>query len=88
MSCTRWKLIEFLEDGRVELYDLGADPGEVENLAGGRPEKMAELLGELRACREAVNARMPAANPDFDPERADLWPAGNGTRERTPLGSY
>ncbi len=34
-----FKLIEFYEDGRLELYDLKRDIGEQENLAAKMPEK-------------------------------------------------
>ncbi|MEM7476631.1 MAG: sulfatase-like hydrolase/transferase [Planctomycetota bacterium] len=33
----------------VQLFDLGQDPGERNNLAGGMPEKVAELVGRLRS---------------------------------------
>lgn len=36
-----WKLI--VTGGRPELYDLHADPGELTDLAGARPDKLAEL---------------------------------------------
>ena len=39
----RWKLIEFVETGRVELYDLAGDVGEKHDLAAGRPQKAAQL---------------------------------------------
>jgi arylsulfatase A-like enzyme len=55
-----WKLLEYFEDGRLELYDLAADPGERENLAASRPEKAEELRGRLAAWRNAVDAPMPA----------------------------
>ena len=28
MRAGDWKLLEFFEDGRLELYNLGSDPGE------------------------------------------------------------
>ncbi len=55
-----WKLIESFEDGRLELYDLKADPGERRNLAAERKDLAAAMLGRLAAWRAAVKAPMPA----------------------------
>ncbi len=52
------KLIEFLTDGRAELYDLAADPAETTDLARTRPDDAAKLLAELAAWRQATNAQM------------------------------
>ena len=49
-----WKLIQ-PEGGPPELYDPEADPGETRNLAGERPEVVAELRRRL----EAWNAGRP-----------------------------
>ena len=38
-----WKLIEFFEDGRLELYNLADDIGEERNLAAEEPERAAAL---------------------------------------------
>ncbi len=57
-----WKLHEFFEDGRVELYDLRNDVGERHDLAADRPEKAAELLATLRAWRKSVGAKLPTPN--------------------------
>lgn len=65
-----WKLIEFFEDGRLELYDLRADPGESENLAARHPEQASALRQELAGWRERVQARLPTPNPNYDPARA------------------
>jgi arylsulfatase A-like enzyme len=54
-----WKLIEWLEDGRVELYNLAQDPGEVRNLARDEPAVTARLKARLDAWRQDVGARMP-----------------------------
>ncbi|MEA3224602.1 MAG: sulfatase [Planctomycetota bacterium] len=59
-----WKLLEYLEDNRVELYDLGADIGERNNLAQRMPEKVEQLLKHLHAWRETVDAQMPVPNPN------------------------
>jgi arylsulfatase A-like enzyme/Flp pilus assembly protein TadD len=57
-----------------ELYDLAADPGELENLAAARPERAAELDRRV----EALAAGRPVA-PSFRPdaeERAQLEALG------------
>lgn len=59
----RWKLLEFLEDRRVELYDLEADLSQTLNLADTQPEKAKELLEKLNRWRAAVSAPMPQSNP-------------------------
>ena len=64
-----WKLIEFYEDGRLELYDLGADVGEEDDLAEEQPERAAELRDRLDAWRAEVGARMPTPNPNAAPSR-------------------
>jgi arylsulfatase A len=67
------KLIEFLEDGRCELYDLAADLGEKKDLAAAMPAKAAELRRKLRQWRKSVGAGMPTPNADHDPAKADQW---------------
>lgn len=54
-----WKLMEFLEDGRLELYNLREDLGEATNLASSRAEKAAEMRARLAAWRDDVRAPMP-----------------------------
>ncbi|MEJ6729421.1 MAG: sulfatase [Akkermansiaceae bacterium] len=65
-----WKLIEFLEDGALELYNLKEDRGETTNLAEKNPAKAAELLAELKAWRISVGAQIPTKNPDYDPNQS------------------
>ncbi|HET6424158.1 MAG TPA: sulfatase [Planctomycetaceae bacterium] len=57
-----WKLMEFLEDGHLELYDLDADVGESKNLAETMPEKARQMHERLVAWRESVKAPMPGKN--------------------------
>ncbi len=60
-----YKLIEFYEDGRIELYNLEKDIGEKKNLAEKMPKKAAEMLAMLKAWRKDVDAQMPTPNPDY-----------------------
>ena len=63
-----WKLIEYFEDGTLELYNLKDDIAEQNNLAGVMPEKTSELHKLMLAWREAVNAPVPTElNPDYNP---------------------
>jgi len=58
-----WKLIEWYEDGSLELFNLSADPAEKHNLAAANPAKTNELKTKLAAWRKQVNAVMPTPNP-------------------------
>lgn len=61
-----WKLIEHFEDGRLELYDLAADPGEQKDLAQEQPKRRDDLLARLRRWREQVKAPVPTElNPQY-----------------------
>ncbi|NNE33791.1 MAG: sulfatase [Rhodothermales bacterium] len=61
-----YKLVEFFEDGTLELYNLRGDIGEEVNLADEMPEKVQELRADLRAWREAVRATVPTEkNPAY-----------------------
>ncbi len=64
-----WKLIEFFEGGRLELYNLKEDLGETNDRSDDMPELAGELRESLAAWRERVDAKMPVANPDHDPDR-------------------
>jgi arylsulfatase A-like enzyme len=64
-----WRLIEFFEDDRVELFRLNDDPMEQHNLASVQPQKTAELREKLKAWRESVGAQLPTPNPDYDPAK-------------------
>jgi arylsulfatase A len=57
-----WKLLEYYEDGRVELYNLQRDLGETEDLSESRPEIARMLQKELRAWKAEVNASEPELN--------------------------
>jgi arylsulfatase A-like enzyme len=68
-----WKLIEFYEDNRVELYNLAEDIREQNNLIEQEPETAKQLLELLHGWQKEVEAVMPTPNPDFVPWRdADL----------------
>jgi arylsulfatase A-like enzyme len=61
-----WKLIEFFEDGRLELYNLENDIGESEDISQSYPEKTKSLYQELVSWRQRVQAPVPTvANPDY-----------------------
>src|SRR5581483_4996377 len=62
-----WKLQEFFEDGRLELYNLRDDIGEKKNLANEMPGKVKELHDKLVAWRASVKAPMPTANKPANP---------------------
>jgi len=66
-----WKLIEYFEDGRLELYNLRDDAGETRNLAADEPEKVAELREKMLAWRESVGAKLPTPRAVGDDDASD-----------------
>ena len=64
-----WRLIEFHEDGALELYDLNTDIGESKNLARTHPDVTTRLHATLQQWRTDVGAQMPTPNPEYDPAR-------------------
>ncbi len=71
-----WKLIEWFEDGKVELFNLAEDPGETRDRAGAEPQRVAQLRAELHAWQRDVGAKFPTRNPAFDPAK----PSGRESR--------
>ena len=62
-----WKLIEFFENNRIELYNLRQDISERRDLSDERTDMASDLLKRLRTWRRSVGAREPAENPDYNP---------------------
>ena len=62
-----WKLIEWFEDGGVELFNLREDIGEKLDLADEYPYRAGVLLAKLEAWRAEVGAKMPTPNPRHVP---------------------
>ena len=61
-----WKLIEWYEDGRLELFNLAKDVGEKKNLAKEEPERVKALAAKLAAWRRETGAKMSVRNERFD----------------------
>ncbi len=62
-----WKLIEFYEEGKLELYNLDEDLSESHDLASKMPAKAKELWQKLQTWRASVDAQMPTPNPNYTP---------------------
>jgi len=57
-----YKLIEFFEDRRLELYNLRTDAGEKQNLAQEESFRASEMHQVLIEWREKVRAKIPSPN--------------------------
>ncbi len=64
----RYKLIENSSSGKLLLFDLAADPGELQDLSAARPEVLARLREALRTRQEAI---LPAGVPAEGPASAE-----------------
>lgn len=62
--CGNWKLIEHFEDDRVELFDVAADPSEMQDVAAAEAPRAARMLALLKAWQREVEAKIPEANPN------------------------
>jgi arylsulfatase A-like enzyme len=66
-----WKLIEWYEDGKLELFNLKKDIGEKSDLAKMHPDKVKTLATQLAKWRKETGAKMPMTNKNFDPEKRE-----------------
>jgi arylsulfatase A-like enzyme len=62
-----YKLIEFFEDMRIELYNLREDIGEDRDLAAANPELVQKMRDMLHAWQKRVEAKFPVPDPDYAP---------------------
>jgi arylsulfatase A len=70
-----FKLVEFFNDMKVELYNIREDIGEERDLASTQPKKVEELRRRLHAWRKEVGAQMGPPNPNYDPSRPEYTPS-------------
>jgi len=61
-----WKLIEHYEDGRLELFNLANDIGEMIDLAAAEPKRAARMAKQLARWRAEVGVQTNAVNSNFD----------------------
>lgn len=61
------KLIEYFENGTLQLFNLRNDPGEQHDLADEQPELARDLQKMLHDWRTQVGARMMEPNPEYQP---------------------
>jgi arylsulfatase A-like enzyme len=62
-----YKLVEFFENERRELFNIRRDPGETRNLIAIQPKIADELSRGLASWRTDVGAKMMSPNPSFVP---------------------
>lgn len=67
----KWKLIYYHADQHFELFDLDADIGEENNLAGRFPDRVRDLAVTLGNYLRSMDAQMPAYK---DSGRPVPWP--------------
>lgn len=63
----KYKLLEFFEDGRLELYNVYDDIGEQHDLSKQFPDIVKELKSKLDAWKIEVGAKIPQVNKDWKP---------------------
>ncbi len=80
-----WKLIEFYDRPRRELYNLRKDPSETVNLVERESGVARKLSAKLQAWLRETGAIIPSKNPNADPS----WPGWNltGAEKPTPPAS-
>ena len=61
-----WKLINYHESGRNELYNIHEDVGEANDVSVSHSIRVQEMLGQLDQWLLDVDANLPTHNPNFD----------------------
>jgi arylsulfatase A len=75
------KLIHPYETGVPMLFDLSHDIGEQHDLAKDRAKETSELDRRLSEYLNAMDARMPAPNPKFDPAHPQPFQERRGGKD-------
>jgi len=75
----RWKLIRYPKINRSQLFDLAADPHELNDLAASDPARVELLMERLRAWQEQTGDTAPLRSEDPQSGEVDLT-----GRERKP----
>lgn len=78
----KWKLIEWMEDQRIELFDLEKDLGERSNLVYHESKQADALRSELHEWQEKMGVTFPTPNSQFDPGRPSGRAANRGNSTR------
>lgn len=85
-----WKLIEWFEDRRIELFNLAADIGETTDLSRKEIARADALRAELQAWQREVGAKLPTPNASYDPGqpsgRFSARPTGNAPTTKANPG--
>jgi arylsulfatase A-like enzyme len=63
-----YKLIEWYEEGNLELYDLEKDESETTNIASEFPQLVNEMKAALNKWRIDMKVKMPEPNPNYIPQ--------------------
>ena len=66
-----WKLIEWFEDERFELFRVYEDTGEQRNVAAEHPRVVTSLRSQLQDWQVLVGAKRSAVNPAWNPQRQE-----------------
>ena len=64
-----WKLIQWFEGDRFELFNLTNDLAETTDLAAREPARVTALKAELAAWQREVGAKFPIPNTSYDPAK-------------------
>ncbi len=59
-----WKLLEYFETGRTELFNLRMDPSEQKDLSTRETARVSALRAKLDRWRDDVGAQLPRPNPN------------------------
>ncbi len=75
-----YKLLEYFENGTVQLFNLKNDIGEQNDLSKIEVGKTKDLKEKLHQWRKDIDAQMMKPNPDYD-SATDLW-SGSGQNQQ------
>ncbi len=64
-----WMLVEYYDEARTELYDLGQDISQQHDVAAEYSNRVAKMHAALTVWRRDVKAQANTPNPRFDPAK-------------------